>query len=183
MKRSKNTVAFPAATTTTTGSATTIVEGPATSGILRVSVSLTTLSALWIAHRVVRRATNRRTSSTRYFTTKDAQSTPRATTRCGSARSCANPSSRHLQLLQRKNKTKMMKTTRKTVMVSNSRKTSSTSYLEEILASPSELRSSYSERSSQSNQQFRGHSNIVRSPLPFLGRISGPASLNLESSC
>jgi hypothetical protein len=76
----------------------------------------------------------------------------------------------------------MMKTTRKTVMVSNSSKTSSTSYLEEILASPSELRSSYSERSSQSNQQFRGHSNIARSPLPSPGRISGPASPNLKSS-
>src|SRR6185437_16144841 len=116
MKRSKNADAFPTATTTTTGSATTTVEGPATSGILHVSVSLTTLSALWIAHRVVR-ATNHRTSSTRYFTIKDVQSTPRATTRCGSARSCANPSSRHLQLLQRKNKTKMMKTTKKTVTV------------------------------------------------------------------
>ena len=137
-------------------------EGPATNGILRASISLMTLSALWIAHRVARRATNRRTSSTRYFTTKDVQSTPRATTRCGSARSCTNPSSRHLQLLQRKNKTKMMKMTRKIVMISNSSKTSSTSYLEEILASPSELRSSYSERSSQSNQQFRGHSNIAR---------------------
>src|SRR6185437_9490861 len=130
MKRSKNAVAFPVATTTTTGSATTTVEGPATSGVLRVSVSLTTLSALWIAHRAVRRATNRRTSSTRYFTTKDVQSTPRATTLCGSARSCANPSSRHLQLLQKKKKTKMMKMTRKTVMVSNSSKTSLTSYLE-----------------------------------------------------
>ena len=182
MKKSKNTVTFPVATMTTTGSTTTTVEGPATSRILRVSVSLTTLSALWIAHHVVRRVTNRRTSSTRYFTTKDVKSTPRATTRCGSARSCANPSSRHLQLLQRKNKTKTMKTTRKTVMVSNSSKTSSTSYLEEILAFASELRSSYSERSSQSNQQFRGHSNIARSPLPSLGRTSGPASLNLENS-
>ena len=164
------------------GSATTTVVGPTTSGILRVNASLTTLSALLIAPRVVRRATSRRTSSTRSFTTKDVQSTPRATTRCGSARSCANPSSRHLQLLQRKNKTKMMKTTRKTVMVSNSSKTSSTSYLEEILASPSELRSSYSERSSQSNQQFRGHSSTARSPLPSQGRINGPASLNLKSS-
>src|SRR6185437_9702221 len=182
MKRSKNAVAFPAATTITTGSATTTMEGPATSGILCISVSLTTLSALWITHRVVRKSTNRRTSSTRYFTTKDVQSTPRATTQCGSVRSCANPSSRHLQLLQRKNKTKMMKMTRKTVTVSNSSKTSSTSYSEEILASPSELRSSYSEKSSQSNQQFRGHSNIARSPLPSPGRISGPASLKLESS-
>ena len=182
MKRSKNVVAFPAVTTTTTGSATTTVEGPTTSGILRASVSLMTLSVLWIAHRVVRRATSRRTSLTRSFTTKDLQCTPRATTRCGSVRSCANPSSRHLQLLQRKNNTKMMKTIRKTVMVSNSSKTSSTSYLEEILPSPSELRSSYLERSSQSNQQFRGHSNIARSPLPSPGKISGPASLNLESS-
>ena len=133
------------------GSTTMTVEGLATSGILRVSVSLMTLSEPWIAHGVVRWATNHRTSSTRYFTTKDVQSTPRATTQCGSARSCANPSSRHLQLLQRKNKTKMMKTTRKTMMVSNNSKMLSMSYLEEILASPSELRSSYSERSSQSS--------------------------------
>ena len=149
MKRSKNAIAFPAATTTITGSTTTTMEGPAISGILRVSVSLTTLSALWIAHHVVRRETNRRTSSTRYFTTKDVQSTPRATTRCGSTRSYANPSSRYLQPLQRKNKTKMMKTTRTTMMVSNSSKMSSTSYLEEILASSSEIRSSYSKRSFQ----------------------------------
>jgi len=182
MKRSKNAVAFPAATTTTTGSTTMIVEGPATSGILRASVSLTTLSALWIAYRVARRVTSRRISSTRSYTTKDVQSIPRATTRYGSARSCANPSSRHLQLLQRKNKTKMMKTIRKTVTVSNSSKTLLTSYLEEILASPSELKSPYSERSSQLSQQFRGHSNIARSPLPSPGRINGPASLNLESS-
>ena len=158
MKRSKNAVAFPAATTTTTGSTKTTVEGLATSRILRAIVILTTLSALWIAHQVARRATSRKISSTRSYTTKDVQSIPRATTQCGSARSCANPSSRHLQLLQRKNKTKMMKTTRKTVIVSNSSKTSSTTYLEEILDSPSELRSSYSERSSQSNQQFVGHS-------------------------
>ena len=157
MKRSKNAVAFPAATMITTGGATMTVEGPATSGIPHVSVSLMTLSALWIAHRVVKRATNCRTSSTRYFTTKDVQSTPRATTRCGSARSCANPSSRHLQLLQRKNKTKMMKTTRKAVMVSNSSKTSSTSYLEGIPASPREPRSFYSEKFFQLSQQFRGH--------------------------
>ena len=125
---------------------------------------------------------SRMISSTRSFIIKGDQSTPRATTRCGSARSYANPSSRHLQLLQRKNKTKMMKMTRKTVMVSNSSKTSSTSYLEEILASPNELRSSYLERSSQSNQQFRGHSSTARSPLPSQGRINGPASLNLKSS-
>ena len=72
--------------------------------------------------RVVRRATNRRTSSTRFFITRDVQSTPRATTRCGSARSCANPSSRHLQMLLRKSKTRMTKTTRKTPTGSNSRK-------------------------------------------------------------
>src|SRR6185312_6069926 len=157
MKRSKNAAASPAATMTTTESATTTMEGPATSEILHVSVSLTTLSALWIAHRVVRRATNRRTSSTRFFTIKGVQSTPRATTRCGSARSCTNPSSRHLQTLLRKSRTKMTKTTKKTLMVSNSNKMSSTSYLEEIPASPSEPRSSYSERSFQSSQQFRGH--------------------------
>ena len=85
MKRSKNAVAFPVATATTTGCAIMIVEGPATSRILRVSVSLTTLSVLWIAHRPVRRATSRRISSTRSSTTKDVQSTPRATTRCVSA--------------------------------------------------------------------------------------------------
>ena len=182
MKRSKNAVAFPAATTTTTGSATMTVEGLATSGIPHVSVSLTTLLALWIAHRVVRRATSRRTSSTRSFITRGVQYTPRATTQCGSAQFCANPSSRHLQTPLRKNKAKMTKMTRKTTMVSNNNKTLSTSYLEEILASPSELRSSYSERSSQSNQQFRDHSNIASSPLPSPGRISGPTSLNLESS-
>jgi len=154
----------------------------ATSGILRASASLTIQSALWIAPRVVRRATSRRISSTRFSTTRDAQSTPRATTRCGSARSCANPSNRHLQTLLRKNKIKMTKTTRKTMMVSNSNKTLSMSYLEETLASPKELRSSYSERSSQSSQQFRGHSNTVRSLLPSAGKINGPAFLNLESS-
>jgi len=52
-----------------------------------------------------------------------------------------------LQTALRKNRTKMTKMTRKTTTVSNNNKTSSTSYLEEILASPSELRSSYSERS------------------------------------
>ena len=182
MKRSKNAVASPAAITTTMGSASTIVEALATSGILRASASLTIQSALWIAPRVVKRATSRRTNSTRFSTTRDAQFTPRAITRCGNARSCTSPSNRHLQKLLRKNKTKMTKMTRKTTMVSNSNKMSSMSYLEEILASPSELRSSYSERSSQSNQQFRGHSNIARSPLPSPGRISGPASLNLESS-
>jgi len=123
------------------------VEGPATSGILHANISLTTLSVLWIAPRVVRRATSRRTSSTRFFTTRDVQSTPRATTQCESARSYANPSSRHMQTLLRKNRTKMTKTTRKTLMVSNSNRTSSTSYSEEIPASPSEPRSSYSERS------------------------------------
>ena len=158
------------------------MEGPATSGILRASVSLTTQSALWIAHRVERRATSRRTSSTRSFTARDVQSTPRATTRCGSARSYANPSSRHLQSLLKKNKTKTTRTTRKTMTVSNNSKTSSTSYLEEILTSSSEIRSSYLEKSSQSSQQFRGHSSTARSPLPSQGRINGPASLNLESS-
>ena len=182
MKRSKNVVAFPVATATTTGSATMTVEGPATSGIPHVSVSLTTLSALWIAHRMVRRATSRMTSSRRSFTTNDVQSNPRTTTRCGNARFCANPSSRHLQSLLRKNRTKIMKTTRKTWMVSNSKKTLTTSYLEEIPASPTEPRSSYSERSSQSSQQFRGHWNTARSPLPSPGKINGPASLNLESS-
>jgi hypothetical protein len=54
--------------------------------------------------------------------------------------------------------------------------------LVEILASPSELRSSFSERSSRSSQHFRDHSNTARFPLPSLGRINGPASLNLESS-
>jgi len=46
------------------------VEGPATSGILRVSASLTTPPALWIALRMVRMVKNRRTSSTRSFTKK-----------------------------------------------------------------------------------------------------------------
>jgi hypothetical protein len=64
--------------------------------------------------------------------------------------------------------------------VSNSNKTSSMSYSEEIPASPSELKSSYSERSSQSSQQFRGHLNTARSSLPSPGKINGPASLNLK---
>ena len=139
------------------GSVTTTVEGQATSGILRASASLTILSGLWIALRVVRRMKSRRISSTRSFTTKGAQSTPRATTRCGSARSCANPSSQHRQMLPRKSRTRMTKMTRKTPMGSNNNKMSSTSYLEEIPASPSEPRSSYSDRSFQSSQQFNGH--------------------------
>ena len=146
MKWSKNAVTSPAATTITMGSASTTAEAPATSGIPRASASLTIQSALWIALRVVRRAKNHRISSTRFSTPKDVQSIPRATTRCGSARSCANPSSQHLQLLQRKNKTKMIKMTRKTVTVSNSNKTSSMSYLEEILTSPSGPRSYYSDK-------------------------------------
>jgi hypothetical protein len=40
--------------------------------------------------------------STRSFITKGVQSTPRATTRCGTARSCANHSSRHLRTLLKK---------------------------------------------------------------------------------
>ena len=72
-KTSKNAVASHAVTTTTIGSAITIVESPATSWILRVSASLTTLSALWIAHRVARRATSHRISSIRFYTTKDVQ--------------------------------------------------------------------------------------------------------------
>ena len=139
------------------GSTTTTVEGPATSGIPHVSASPTTLLALRIAPRVVRRATSHMTSSTRFFTTKGVQSTPRATTRCGSARSYANLFSRHLQMLLRKNRIKMTKMTRKTLMVSNSNKMSSMSYLEEIPASPSEPRSSCLERFFQSSQQFRGH--------------------------
>ena len=110
------------------------VEGPVTSGIRRASASQTIPSAPWIIPREVKRTKSLKISSIRSSTTRGAQSTPRATTRCGSARSCANPSSQHLQLLQRKKKTKMMKMTRKTITVSNSSKTSSTSYLEETLA-------------------------------------------------
>ena len=139
------------------GSATTIVEGPATSGILRVSASLTIPSVPWIALRVVRRMKIRRISSTRSFTTRGAQYIPRATTQCGSARSCANPSSRHRQRLLRRNKARMTRMTRKTLTGSNSNKTSSTSYLEEILASPSGPRSCYSEKFFQLSQQFRDH--------------------------
>ena len=111
----------------------TTVEGQATSGIRRASASLTILSVLWIVPHVVRRMRSRRISSTRFFTTKHAQYTPRATTRCGSARSCANPSSQHRQMLLRKSRTRLTKMTKRTLVGSNSHKTSSTSYLEEIL--------------------------------------------------
>ena len=57
----------------------------------------------------------------------------------------------------KKSRTRMMKTTRRTLTGSNSSKTLSTSYLEEIPASPSEPRSFYSEKSFQLSQQIRGH--------------------------
>ena len=97
------------------------------------------------------------TNLTKSSTTKCAQSIPRAATRCGSARSYANLSSRHLQTLLKRSRTRMTKTTRKISTGSNSRKMSSTSYLEEILASPSGPRSYYSEKFFQLSQQFRDH--------------------------
>ena len=131
--------------------------GPATSGILRASISLTIQSAQWIAPHVVRRMKSHRISLTRSSTTRGAQSIVRATTRCGNARSYASPSSLHHQTLLRRSRTRMTRTTRKTLTDSNSNKTSSMSYSEEILASPCGPKSYYSERSSQLSQQFRGH--------------------------
>ena len=52
MKRSKSAAVSHIITTITMGKVTTIVEDPATSGILCVSASLTTLSVPWIVLRV-----------------------------------------------------------------------------------------------------------------------------------